>query len=162
MTKCGTAKQRDLLTGEWSAKPPRRGGGSHVRLKPLGGEKSAVPGMASFAGEGPRGTYCGQCRYFGDIAVQCTTDNIEKNPAGCVVYSHLMGHAGAVPRRSIKQCDSCKYFTAAGKEVRRYIVDQAGRIYRIDKYPDNLRGWRPNPDDTANLVSGPAFFTENS
>jgi hypothetical protein len=41
------ALQRDMFTGEWQAKPPKRGSGSHVRLKEREGEKAILPGMAS-------------------------------------------------------------------------------------------------------------------
>jgi len=44
-------QQRDLFTGEWNVERPKRGSGSHVRLKPIDGEKAVVPGMASYAGE---------------------------------------------------------------------------------------------------------------
>jgi hypothetical protein len=50
--------QRDLFTGEWEAKPPRRGNGSHVRLKRLDREMVAVAGMAAPLGEGPVGKFC--------------------------------------------------------------------------------------------------------
>lgn len=46
----------DMFTGEVVTKPPKRGNGSHVKLKPVGIEKPVVPGMASYAGEGQRGS----------------------------------------------------------------------------------------------------------
>lgn len=118
--------QGDLFTGEWQAKPPKRGNGSHIRLKPVDGEKPVVPGIASYAGEGPKGKYCEDCDYFGEVAVQRTPDTIEKNPAGCALWAQRMRHAAPVPRRDIRLCPSCKYFEPADGAPRRFFVDQAG------------------------------------
>jgi hypothetical protein len=119
-------QQRDLFTGEWQAERPKRGNGFHIRLKPVEGEKPIVAGMASYAGEGQDGTYCKDCAYFGEVVVQWSLDDIEKNAAGCVLWAQRMGHAAPVPRRDIRLCPSCKYFEPADGAPRRFFVDQAG------------------------------------
>jgi len=143
----GEHLQGDLLTGEWQAKPPKRGLGSHIRLRSLDGEKSAVSGMASYAGEGPAGKYCKDCGYFGGVGVQRSPDAAEKNAAGCTLYAQGMGHAAPTPRRDIRVCAACKHFMAADEAPRNFIVDQAGDIYRVNCLPENLRRWQPGPDD---------------
>jgi hypothetical protein len=148
------ALQLDLFTGEWQDKPPKRGTGSHVRLKRFEDEKPAVAGMASFADEGPMGKYCKDCGYFGEIAVQRTADAIEKNPAGCVFWAQRMGHAAPTTRRDIRFCAACKHFVAADEAVRCFIVDQAGVVYGIDHLPADLRRWQPRLDD--NRIAFPA------
>ncbi len=141
--------QGDLFTGKWEAKAPKRGNGSHVRLKRLDGEKPAVPGMASYTGEGPAGTYCKDCAYFGEIAVQVTPNAVEKNPAGCAIYTQHMGHAAPTRRRDISLCASCRFFENADEPMRRIIVDQAGEIHRVEKIPENLRRWQAPKQDAA-------------
>ena len=122
--------QGDLFTGKWEAKPPERGSGSHIRLRSLNCEKLIVPGMASYAGEGPAGKYCKDCDHFGEVAVQHALDKPEKNCAGCSIYAQYMGHAAAVPRRDIRFCAACKYFQPADEADRRFVVDQAGVRHR--------------------------------
>jgi hypothetical protein len=143
----GNALQRDLLTGEWESTPPKRGNGSHVRLKTLDGEKLVVPGMASYAGEGPAGKYCKDCGHFGEVAVQCTPNATEVNPAGCAIYAQHMRHAAPTGRRDIRVCAACKYFVAADEASRRFIIDQVGAIHRIENFPADLRSWRPAERD---------------
>ena len=79
-SKTSNGLQGDLLSGEWLSEPPRRGGGQHIRLKPLGDDQRvAIPGMADFSGGGPAGTYCRDCNHFADeIAVQTGINTIEK------------------------------------------------------------------------------------
>jgi hypothetical protein len=141
-------KQGELFMGEWQAEPPKRGTGSHVRLKALDGEKPAVPGMASYAGEGPVGTYCKDCGFFGKVGVQRSPDAAEKNSAGCTLYAQRMGHAAPTPHRDIRACAACKHFVEADEAPRNFIVDQAGDIYRVDNLPENLRRWQPGPGNT--------------
>jgi hypothetical protein len=144
--KGNDALQRDLFTGEWQAKPPKRGSGSHVRLKAFEGEKPVVAGMAAFAGEGPVGKYCKDCGHFGEVAVQRTPDAIEMNPTGCAIYSRRMGRAAPIARRNIKLCAACKHFVAADEAIRRFIVDQAGAVHQVENFPEDLRRWRPSED----------------
>src|SRR5262245_60868366 len=106
------SEQRDLFTSEWQAKKAKRGNGSHIRLKPVDGEKPIVPGMASFAGEGPPGTYCRDCIHFGVVAVQTGVDDVEINRTGCAIYAQHMGHAAPTTRRDIQLCAACKHFVA--------------------------------------------------
>lgn len=62
--------QYDLLTGNLAPKKVRiaRGEG-HIRLKSEPGEKTAIAGMAYFAGTGPQDKRCYQCAHLGDISV---------------------------------------------------------------------------------------------
>jgi hypothetical protein len=145
----GKNLQGDLLSGEWTAKPPRRGDGSHVRLKPLDGEKAVVPGMASYAGEGPPGRHCRDCDHFGEVIVQTGADAVEMNRAsGCVLYSKRMGHAAPTGRRTISLCRACKHFSEAdGASPRRFVVDHTGLIHRFEDFPADLRKWRPRKRD---------------
>lgn len=145
----GNALQRDLFTGAWQDKPPRRGNGSHIRLKPVEGEKPVVSGMASYAGEGPAGKYCKDCRFFGKVAVQRTHDVIETNPAGCLIYSRRTGHAASPDRRSIKLSAACKFFETAHEAPRNFIIDQAGAVHRVESIPKDLRDW---PDSSGALL----------
>jgi hypothetical protein len=143
-SKTSNAEQGDLLSGEWSSKPPRRGGGQHIRLKPLvDAQRVAVPGMADFSGEGPQGTYCRDCKHFGDkIAVQTGIDAIEMARRGCVIWAQRMAHADPSPRRDIRLCPSCKHFeTAAGASARCFIIDVSGMSHRLDRMPEDLPGW---------------------
>lgn len=69
--------QIDLLTGNLAPKKPRMArDDDHIRLKSEPGEKSAIPGMAHFAGTGPEGARCFQCAHLGHIDVwgrNCST-----------------------------------------------------------------------------------------
>jgi hypothetical protein len=145
----GQGLQGDLFTGEWQARPPQRGNGPHVRLTRLDNEKLAVPGMASYAGEGPVGKYCKDCGHFGEVAVQRSPDATEKNSTGCAIYAQHMGHAAPTPRRDIRFCAACKHFVAASESIRRFIVDQTGAVHRVQNFPANLLDWRPEQADTS-------------
>jgi hypothetical protein len=136
------ALQRDLFTGEWQAKPPKRGRSCHVRLTKLDGEKPAVPGMASYAGEGPAGARCRDCLHFGTVAVQAGVDVVEINRTGCAIYAQRMGHAAPTTRRDIGLCSACKLFVAADEANRHFIVDRAGAVHRVEKLPPDLPKWR--------------------
>ena len=143
-SKTSNTLQGDLLNGQWSSKPSRRGDGQHIRLKSLGDEQLvAVPGMADFSGGGPAGAYCQDCSHFAsEIAVQTGIDAIERTRNGCVLYSRRMGQAGPSPRRDIRLCRSCKYFEeAADASPRCFIVDMAGMSYRLGSMPEDPRGW---------------------
>jgi hypothetical protein len=134
----GEQLQGDLFTGEWQTKPPKRGGGSHVRVKEQEGEKAIVPGMASYAGEGPAGSYCQDCVYFGEVAVQTGVDDLEINRTGCVIYAQHMGHAAPTTRRDIRLCPACKHFVAADESKRHIIIDRADGVHRVEKFPPDL------------------------
>ena len=138
------ALQGDLLSGEWLPKPSRRGSGHHIRLKPLGADqRTVVPGMADFAGEGPDGTYCRDCNHFADeIAVQTRIDAVEKARAGCAKWAQRMAHAAPSPRRDIRLCRSCKHFERlTDNSDRCFIIDMAGVTYRCSSMPDDIRMW---------------------
>lgn len=135
--------QGDLLTGEWQAKPPKRGSGQHIRLKLLDGEKAVVPGMASYAGGGPAGAHCRDCGHFGVVAVQAGVDKVEINRTGCTIYAQRMGHAAPTTRRDIRLSAACKHFMAAEEANRHFIVDRAGGVHRVEKLPPDLPKWRP-------------------
>ena len=131
-----------------AAKPPRRGAGKHILLTRLDGEKTAVPGMAGFADQGPAGRYCRDCDHFGEVAVQSGPDAVEMNRAGCVLYAQRMKHAAPVGRGTISMCRACKYFLEPSKaSPRRFVVDQAGVIHRFETLPPDLRRWRPAERD---------------
>jgi hypothetical protein len=143
-SKKSNGLQGDLLSGEWLSQPPRRGAGQHIRLKPLGDDQQvAVPGMADFSGGGPAGTYCRDCNHFADeIAVQTGNDAIERTRSGCVIWAEKMAHAAPSGRREIRLCRSCKHFEkAAGASPRCFIIDSAGMSHRLDKMPEDLKGW---------------------
>jgi hypothetical protein len=147
------ALQGDLLTGEWHAKPPKRGNGSHVRLTKLDSEKPAVPGMASYSGEGPVGKYCRDCANFGEVAVQIGVDDAEINRTGCAIYAQRMGRAAPTTRRDIRHQKACKHFVAGDESKRHFIIDRAGALHGVDKFPPDLPKWRATdssaPDEPA-------------
>ena len=136
------AQQGDLFTGKWQAERPKRGNGSHVRLKPLDGEKRIVPGMASFLAEGPAGKYCRDCDHFGEVAVQTGIDGFEINRTGCAIYAQRMGHAAPTTRRDIRLCAACKHFVPGDESKRHFIIDRAGVVHRVEKLPPDLPKWR--------------------
>ncbi|GEP60935.1 hypothetical protein [Reyranella soli] len=141
-------QQRDLFSGEWHVERPKRGNGFHIRLKPVEGEKPIVAGMASYAGEGPAGTYCRDCVHFGVVAVQTGVDDVEINRTGCVIYAHYMRHAAPTTRRDIRLCASCKHFAAAGDSERTFIIDRAGVVHHVERLPLDLRKWRATDNST--------------
>jgi hypothetical protein len=142
ITKGNNAQQRDLFTGEWEARHPKRGNGFRVRLKPVDGEKAVVPGMASYAGEGPAGCYCKSCACFGSVAVQTGVDDVEINRTGCAIYAQRMGHAAPTTRRDIRLCAACKHFVPGDESKRHFIIDRAGVVHRAEKLPPDLAKWR--------------------
>jgi hypothetical protein len=138
------ALQRDLFTNQWEFKRPKRGSGSHVRLTKLVDEKAALAGMASFSGEGPAGKYCKDCAHFGGVAVQRGPDAIETNPAGCALYAQRVGHAAPTSRRDIRFFASCRHFNMpADDRARHFVIDQSGAVHPVEKFPADLRRWRP-------------------
>jgi hypothetical protein len=141
--KTSNGQQGDLLSGQWLSKPPPRGSGKHIRLKPLSdATQIAVPGMADFSGGGPAGTYCWDCTHFAnEIAVQTGVDAIERTRAGCAIWARRMAHAAPSPRRDIRLCRSCKHFDAADGSPRLFVIDMAGKTHRLESMPENLRLW---------------------
>lgn len=117
--------QIDLLTGNPAPKRVRMARGeNHIRLKSFEGEKSAIAGMAYFAGTGPAGKRCYQCRHLGDLPVwrrNCSTPalagyeadkepkRVERNACrkACEMYE------GFVQPGGIEFENACKYFEAA-------------------------------------------------
>lgn len=150
----GEYLQGDLFTNEWQVERPKRGNGSHIRLKLLDSEQPIVPGMASYAGDGPKGKYCKDCGHFGEVAVQRTPDDIEMNKAGCVIYAQRIGHAAPTRRCDIRFCAACKEFEEAGDQTRRFIVDQAGAVHQVRQFPADLRQWRPETSGGSNALPG--------
>lgn len=100
----------DMFTGEVVTKPPKRGNGSHIQLKSTGLEKTVVPGMASYAGEGPHGKRCEQCRWFGRVkVVRPDRDTIETCVDACLRAAQLTGRI-PMARQQIKHCQACRFF----------------------------------------------------
>lgn len=123
-------QQIDLLTGDVVLKPPKRGNGSHVVLKPCGIEKPVVPGMASYAGEGPAGKRCEDCRWFGTVAIHRPSGDIDEKTDACVRAAQLFGRLPMV-RTDIKHCSACKLFVQ--------LTEPHG-IYRIRKDGETVDG----------------------
>lgn len=117
----------DMFTGEVVTKPSKRGNGSHVKLKPVGIEKPVVPGMASYAGEGPQGKRCEDCRWFGRVTVRRPDGDSthEEADEACVRAAQLLGRVPAM-RTHIKLCAACKFFTAAKPKPRVYHIHKDG------------------------------------
>jgi hypothetical protein len=142
-SKKPNALQGDLLSGHWQSEAPRRGSGRHIKLTSLEGEREAVPGMASFRGDGPSGTCCRDCDHFADdIAVQTGINSIERTRSGCVLWAQRMAHAARSPRRDIRLCASCKHFEkAANAPPRCAVIDRAGVSVRLTTMPEDLPRW---------------------
>ena len=144
--KTSNGLQGDLLSRQWLSKPPKRGGGKHVRLMPLNNiPQVAVPGMASFADGGPPGTLCRDCSHFADeLAVQTGADSIEKARGGCVLWARRMAHAAPSARLDIRLCRSCKHFEAADAAPPFVVIDVRGEVHRLTGMPENLKSWLRN------------------
>jgi hypothetical protein len=80
--------------------------------------------MASYAGEGPAGTYCRECDHFGVVAVQTGVDDVEINRTGCAIYAQRMGHAAPTTRRDIRLFPACKHFAVGDESKRHFIIDR--------------------------------------
>lgn len=136
--------QIDLLTGELETKKPKRGNGSHIQLKPIGIEKPVEPGMANYAGEGPPGKYCQDCRNFGEIALLRPDgdETVERRQGGCVLYASRMGHAGPLTSKTIALNGACREFVDGATKVHRFIIDNQGVVHRVTEWPKkNLHLW---------------------
>lgn len=98
--------QRDLLTGELSAKKPKSGNGRHIRLK--GDGPAITPGMAYFAGTGPKGKYCKDCRFLGDLPVRGRKGFARYESEACEEAARMS--EGRVQRGGLGANRACKYF----------------------------------------------------
>jgi hypothetical protein len=122
-------EQGDLF-GEWSNKRPRSGDGRHVKLKDGGDERIVVPGMASYAGEGPANKYCQDCHWFGSVLLRRPDgDTVEHASEACAQWAKRMGHAAPQSRRrNIGHCASCKHFRDAQDQFRAFRISAAGDL----------------------------------
>lgn len=113
--------QIDLLTGNLAPKKIRVGRGDHIRLKPIPGEKSAIPGMAYFAGTGPTGKRCQHCRFLADIPVwgvnkstPALAGKLDTTPSKRLEYNACRKacdmYEGVVQPGGIEFESACKYF----------------------------------------------------
>lgn len=123
-------KEQGDLFGEWANKKPKAGDGSHIKLKREPGERGPVPGMASFAGEGPPNKYCQDCYWFGSIMLtRPDLDTIEHASAACVLWAQRMGHAAPPGRnRTIAHCAACKHFRDANDKFRAFRIGPDGAL----------------------------------
>jgi hypothetical protein len=120
--------QRDLFTGEL-VKPPKRGDGHHIKLKREGRERAAVPGMASYAGEGPYGRFCRDCHWYGTIRLtRPDLDTVENAIGACALWAQRMGHATPTVKSDISLCNSCALFKEPTSEARIFAIDPAGSM----------------------------------
>jgi hypothetical protein len=120
----------DMFTGEASTKLPRRGNGSHVQLKPTGIEKPVIPGMASFAGEGPAGKRCENCQWFGRVkVVRPDMDTIEVSVDACLRAAQLTGRVHAA-RVQIRFESACRHFSE-GDGPREWRIGPDGKTHTI-------------------------------
>ena len=97
-----------------AAHPVCRGSGGHVRLTKLKGEKRVVPGMVSYAGEGPAGAYCKDCIFLGEAAV----------------LSRSLADANAIGAMEAYQSIGCASF----------LIDKLGQVLRFNQAAERLFG----------------------
>jgi len=92
-----------------------------TRLEGVPDTDDAIPGMAFFAGTGPFGKTCGDCKHRGMVRESRTGKWNEKlqqivfrsyRTTQCVMYKKLSGHSGASVK---KQYPACKYFEQKAK-----------------------------------------------
>jgi hypothetical protein len=136
--------QIDLLTGDLVVNPPKRGDGSHIKLKPAGFEKPIVPGMASYAGEGPEGKHCNDCAFFGEVAVlrPDAKETVEMNREGCVKFASRSGHASPGYKTNIRYCSACSLFEERVRAISRFVVNMDGEVIPLDQFPQmNFHTW---------------------
>lgn len=119
------AMQIDMFTGNLVKTKPKAGksDGSHILLKD-DDKPPAVPGMAHFAGTGPEGKRCFQCRHCGDLPAygkrgymtrelaalseKAQPRKVEEN--ACRKAAEMF--EGVVQRGGIHHNRACKYFEA--------------------------------------------------
>lgn len=130
--------QRDLFTGEL-VKSPKRGDGRHVKLKREGHERAAVPGMASYAGEGPHGRVCRDCHWYGTVRVtRPDLDTVENAIGVCALWAQRMGHAAPSANVDISLCNSCALFLEPRAEARTFVIDPAGTMVLLGEQPPEI------------------------
>lgn len=122
--------QIDLLTGELIARKRKSGNGSHIKLKSLGIERPAVPGMASWAGGGPEGKRCKDCAHLGAVTVHRPNSEIERASVACLRFVQRVGRLPAV-RSDIANSLSCDQF-AEPAGVKAWLVNWDGRTWGAD------------------------------
>lgn len=122
--------QRDLFTGELVLKPPKIGRGDHIKLKSFPGEKPRVPGMASWAGDGPKDKYCYQCHHYGTVSVMNQRgDKTECLSGACAQYAKRTGKLPMV-QVDIAFSPACNVFQDGDGEPRTWLLDNAGKLTR--------------------------------
>ncbi len=121
-------EQGDLF-GEWSDRRPKAGDGRHIKLK-SDDQHIVVPGMASYAGEGPPYKYCQDCHWFGSVMVRRPDlDTVEHASQACALWAKRMGYASPLGRkRDIAHCAACKHFRDAQGPFRAFRINAAGDI----------------------------------
>lgn len=123
-------EQLDLFD-EPTRKKLKAGKGDHIKLTG-GAAKVVVPGMASFAGEGPRGKYCQDCRWFGSVMVRRPDhDTTEHAAEACALWAKRMGRAAPQLRSSthtIRVSKACKHFEDAGHPQRAFRISPSGEL----------------------------------
>jgi hypothetical protein len=73
-------------------------------------QEVTVPGMAHFAGTGPRNKCCGSCQFFGywkRVINQAGNLVTSKRATGCGKFHALTGKHGPAINKSLS---ACKYF----------------------------------------------------
>jgi hypothetical protein len=82
-----------------------------VKIPGVPDSRDAIPGMAFFAGTGPKGTTCESCLFLGYMRKAEISGNWYKTEA-CEQFKLLTGRHGP---RIAKNTRSCKYYKGAGK-----------------------------------------------
>lgn len=109
---------RDLLTGEVGPMIRKSGDGSHIRMTPSGVKGTSIAGMFYFAGTGPKGKYCRDCRHCGEGPP--TKKNGPPTPNTCVRMLQALKRATCA--RDIGQQNACRHFEApADPQAARWI-----------------------------------------
>ena len=146
--------QRDMFTGELVDKKPKAGNGSHIRLKPTGLERPAVPGMASWAGGGPEGKRCGECQHFGSVAIlRPDTATQESKSTACLLAARRQGRL-VQGRYDISLSAACYQFAEHLSGERAWAIGPDGRVHGPDWHAKGLPrffvlGHVPPPDHEA-------------
>lgn len=133
MTITKKPMQRDLFTGELVVKSPKRGNGHHVKLRHDGGDRAAVAGMASYAGEGPHDRRCRDCHWYGTVKVtRPDYDTVEEAIGACALWAKRMGYATPSVRNDISLCSSCVLFKEPDSDdARGFAIDPTGNMTQL-------------------------------
>lgn len=87
-----------------------------TRIEGVADTDEAIPGMAFFAGTGPYGKTCGDCKHRGLYRESQKATYSEKakdfvyktyRTTQCAMFKKLAGEYGAAVK---KDCSACKYF----------------------------------------------------